>query len=137
MIDIDHKVKFCSYCGTFQEREGGKYCFACGSLIKFNKDVEGEQNAEVEKENSPDKVLMKNEAAIIKREQFAKKVQLKQVEFAKKIELKQAEFSKKIELKKEHFSKRKEQFNKKVKLKKVEFAKKKEQLTKKIEEIFG
>lgn len=135
MIDIDHKVKFCSYCGTFQEREG-KYCFACGSLIKFNKDVETEQNAEFEIDYSPDKVVMKNEAATIKKEEFSKKIQIKQVEFSKKMELKQAEFAKKMELKKEQFAKKREQFNKKVKLKKVEFAKKKDQLVKKIEEIF-
>lgn len=136
MIDTKPQVKFCSYCGTFQEREG-KYCFACGSLIKFTKDVEPEQDAELENNYSPDKVVMKNEAAKIKKEQFAKRMQIKQVEFSKKMELKQAEFSKKIELKKEQFAKRKEQFAKKVKLKKVEFAKKKEQLAQKIEEIFG
>ena len=136
MIDTKPQVKFCSYCGTFQEREG-KYCFACGSLIKFSKDVEPEQDAELEKDYSPDKVVMKNEAATIKKEQFARKIQLKQVDFSKKMELRQAEFAKKMELKKEQFAKRKEQFAKKVKLKKVEFAKKKEQLTKKIEEIFG
>ena len=136
MIDTKPQVNFCSYCGTFQEREG-KYCFACGSLIKFSKDVEPEQDAELEKDYSPDKVVMKNEAATIKREQFSKRMQIKQVEFSKKMEIKQAEFAKKMEIKKEQYAKKKEQFNKKVKLKKVEFAEKKEQLAKKIEEIFG
>ena len=57
MIDTKLQVKFCSYCGTYQEREG-KFCFACGSLIKYNKDIEHEKNTEIEKQHAPDNIVL-------------------------------------------------------------------------------
>ena len=136
MIDTKPQVKFCSYCGTFQEREG-KYCFACGSLIKFTKDGENEQITEIERKNSPDKDTMKSSV-------IADKIAVKKEEFA----LKGVNFSEKMELKKLEFAEKKEQFEKKMALKKVEFSKKmakkkeefkkkREQFSRKVEELFG
>ncbi len=113
MIDTKPQVKFCSYCGTYQEREG-KYCFACGSLIKFAKDPKSEQTAEIEREPSHDKLAMKKleiaDKIAMKKEELA----VKRVEFAKKMEVKKAEMAKKMAKKKEQFNKKMEQFSKKV-----------------------
>ena len=113
MIDTKPQVKFCSYCGTYQEREG-KYCFACGSLIKFDKNDEVEKTTEIERKPSHDKLAMKksdfkNTIAMMK-EDFA----VKRVEFAKKMEVKKAEISKKMAKKKEQFNKKMEDLSKKV-----------------------
>ena len=113
MIDTKPQVKFCSYCGTYQEREG-KYCFACGSLIQYTKDVENEQSFEIEREPTQDKLTIKKmeiaDMIAVKKEEFA----VKRVEFAKKMEVKKAEFSKKMAKKKEEFNKKMEHFSKKV-----------------------
>ena len=136
MFDSEPEIKFCSYCGVSLDRDG-KYCFACGSLIKFVKNVKLEQKAEIEKEPSPDKDSMR-------KMEIADKIALKKQEFA----VKKARFSDKMELKRIEFVKKKEQFNKKMELKKEklaqkmikkkeEFNKKKEHLSKKVEHLFG
>jgi len=113
MIDTKPQVKFCSYCGTYQEREG-KYCFACGSLIQYTKDVENEQTIEIERKPSYDKLTIKKmeiaDKIAMKKEEFA----TKRVDFSKKMEVKKAEFAKKMAQKKEEFNKKMDHFSKKV-----------------------
>jgi len=110
MIDTNDQVKFCSYCGVFLLSRDGKYCFACGSLIKFTKDDELEQNIGIESDLSHDKIAMKKldiaDKIARKKEEFA----VKKVKFAEKMELKKVDFAKKIAKKKEEFKMKKENF---------------------------
>ena len=113
MIDTNNQVKFCSWCGVLLERDG-KFCFACGSLIKFTKDVESEKNTAPENYYFPDKVVMKKmeiaDKIAVKKEAFT----LKKEKFGKKMELKKVEFAKKMAKKKEEFNKKKENYIQKI-----------------------